>query len=173
MDARLDRAGLIEALITEGPFHVPWTRMFKWLFSSPLPAGTPAPDFTLPDQDGTYISLASLRGKNVVLVFYPGDDTPGCTKQLCDFRDRWGAAKNKNTTVFGVNPQRAGSHTKFIGKYQLPFPLLVDQGQKVGGLYKAKGIIVKRTVYLIGPDGVIRFSKRGMPGADEVLSYAN
>jgi thioredoxin-dependent peroxiredoxin len=146
--------------------------MFEWLFSSPLPPGTPAPDFTLPDQDGTQVSLASLRGKNVVLVFYPGDDTPGCTKQLCEFRDHWGSAKNKNTLVFGVNPQGAKSHTKFIGKYKLPFPLLVDQGQTMGEAYQTKGLIVKRTVYLIGPDGVIRFSKRGMPNPDEVLGYA-
>jgi thioredoxin-dependent peroxiredoxin len=146
--------------------------MLEWLFSDPLPVGTPAPDFTLFDQDGNQVSLASLRGENVVLVFYPGDDTPGCTKQLCDFRDNWGAAQSKNTVVFGVNPQGAKSHTKFIGKYQLPFPLLVDPGQKMGEAYKTKGLIVKRTVYLIGPDGVIRFSKRGMPNPAEVLSHA-
>ncbi len=146
--------------------------MFDWLFSSPLPAGTPAPPFSLADQDGNIVSLSALRGKNVVLVFYPGDDTPGCTKQLCDFRDSWGAARTKNTVVFGVNPQNARSHAKFIGKYNLPFPLLIDAGQKMGQAYQTRGLIVKRTVYLIGPDGVIRFARRGMPKPGEVLAAA-
>jgi len=146
--------------------------MLDWLFSSPLPAGTQAPEFALSDQDGNAVSLASLRGKNVVLIFYPGDDTPGCTKQLCDFRDTWAAAQAKNTVVYGVNPQNARSHAKFIGKYKLPFPLLVDPGQKMGEAYQTRGLIVKRTVYLIGPDGVIRFARRGMPKPAEVLSHA-
>jgi peroxiredoxin Q/BCP len=146
--------------------------LLEWLFSDPLPVGTPAPDFSLPDQDGKIVSLAALRGHNVVLVFYPGDDTPGCTKQLCQFRDQWAGAQQKNTLVFGVNPQNAKSHAKFIGKFRLPFPLLVDQGQQMGVLYKTKGLIVKRTVYLIGPDGIIRFAKRGMPSAEEVLAHA-
>ena len=146
--------------------------MLDWLFSDPLPVGTPAPDFSLPDQDGKTVSLAALRGHNVVLVFYPGDDTPGCTKQLCEFRDGWIEAQRKNTLVFGVNSQKAGSHTKFIRKFGLPFPLLVDEGQKMGALYRTKGLIVKRTVYLIGPDGVIRFARRGMPAPGEVLSHA-
>ena len=118
------------------------------------------------------VSLAALRGHNVVLVFYPGDDTAGCRWQLCKFRDRWAGAQEKNTLVFGVNPQSAESHAKFIGKSRLPFPLLVDQGQKTGALYKTKGLIVRRTVYLIGPDGIIRFGQRGMPDPDQVLSHA-
>lgn len=146
--------------------------MLDWLFSSPLPAGTHAPEFSLADQDGNTVSLSALRGKNVVLVFYPGDDTPGCTKQLCDFRDNWGAAQARNTVVFGVNPQNARSHTKFIHKYKLPFPLLVDPGQKAGEAYQTRGLFVKRTVYLIGPDGVIRFSRRGMPKPGEVLAHS-
>ncbi len=146
--------------------------MLEWLFSKPLPPGTPAPDFSLPDQNGNIVSLSGLHGRNVVLVFYPGDDTPGCTSQLCDFRDNWAAAQAKNTIVFGVNPQRGESHSKFQSKYNLPFPLLVDLGQKMGALYKTNGLIVKRTVYLIGPDGVIRFSQRGMPDPQKVLSLA-
>ena len=71
-----------------------------------------------------------------------------------------------------MNPQNAQSHAKFIGKSSLPFPLLVDQGQKVGALYKSKGLIVRRTVYLIAPDGVIRFGQRGTPDPDLVLSHA-
>src|ERR1700722_11047306 len=102
--------------------------MLDWLFSDPLAVGTPAPGFTLPDQDGKQVSLAALRGKNVVLVFYPRDGTSVCTQQLCEFRDHWADAQGKNTVVFGVNPQDAASHTKFRGDRQFPFPLLTDEG---------------------------------------------
>ncbi|HZT30723.1 MAG TPA: peroxiredoxin [Bryobacteraceae bacterium] len=146
--------------------------MFSWLFSDPLPVGSKAPDFTLPTGAGKTVQLSSLRGKNVVLVFYPGDDTMVCRKQLCEFRDRWDEARRHNALVFGVNPQSAASHTKFQEKYKFPFPLLVDEGQKVAGLYHANGLVVKRTVYLIGPDGVIRYAKRGKPLPEEVLAAA-
>ncbi len=143
----------------------------EW-FGNPLPVGTAAPDFTLPDQEGRQISLAALRGKNVVLIFYPGDETPGCRKQLCEFRDSWQAVAGKNTVVFGVNPQSATSHAKFQQNQKLPFPLLVDSGQKVGAKYLTSGLFVRRTVYLIGPDGTIRFSQRGKPTPSEVLAAA-
>lgn len=146
--------------------------MFSGLFSDPLPVGAPAPDFTLPDDAGRTVTLSSLKGKNVVLVFYPGDDTPGCTRQLCEFRDRWEAARERGVEVFGVNPQSARSHVYFRQKFQFPFPLLVDQGRQIAKLYNANGLIVKRTVYLIGPDGVIRFARRGMPKPSEVLAAA-
>ena len=90
--------------------------MFSWLFSDPLKVGTPAPDFTLPDQGGQKVSLAKLRGRNVVLVFYPGDDTPGCTKQLCEFRDDWRAAHDLGVEIFGVNPQSARKATRSSGR---------------------------------------------------------
>jgi peroxiredoxin Q/BCP len=144
--------------------------MLDWLFSDPLPPGTPAPDFTLSDDAGNTVKLSELRGKSVVLVFYPGDDTPGCTRQLCEFRDSWQSVKARGVKVFGVNPGSAASHGKFRSKFDLPFPLLIDRGRKVATLYQANGIIVKRTVYLIGPDGVIRFARRGMPTPEEVLS---
>jgi thioredoxin-dependent peroxiredoxin len=141
------------------------------LFSSPLAVGSPAPHFELPDQDGNLITLASLRGRNVVLVFYPADDTSVCTKQLCEFRDRWPMVQQQNAIVFGVNPGK--NHAAFRDKFQLPFPLLLDQGQKVGAKYRAKGLIVpKRTVYLIAPDGVIRYAQRGKPEPEEVLAAA-
>lgn len=143
--------------------------MLSWLFSSPLAVGTPAPDFALPDESDRVVTLSALAGKRVVLVFYPGDDTPGCTKQLCQFRDDWSAAQKAGVQVFGVNPGNARSHGKFREKYHFPFPLLVDQGQKVAELYHANGIIVKRTVYGIGTDGKIRFASRGMPSPAEVL----
>jgi len=146
--------------------------MLSWLFSDPLPAGTPAPDFELPDDRGSIVTLAGLKGKNVVLVWYPGDDTTVCRKQLCEFRDSWADARAKDVVIFGVNPQSAESHVKFRGKFDFPFPLLVDKGQKVGELYHTKGIVAKRTVYLIGKSGTIRYSKRGKPDPKEVLAAA-
>ncbi|MCU1235084.1 MAG: Redoxin domain protein [Candidatus Solibacter sp.] len=146
--------------------------MLSWLFSDPLPTGTPAPDFTALDDSGRTVTLNALRGRNVVLVFYPGDDTPGCTKQLCEFRDDWNQAAARHVEVYGVNPQSAQKHRRFRDKYRFPFPLLVDPGQKIGALYHANGLIVKRTVYLIGPDGTILFSRRGMPKPAEVLAAA-
>jgi len=146
--------------------------MLDRLFSSPLAVGTPAPDFTLPDDSGRSVKLSALRGRSVVLVFYPGDDTPGCTKQLCQFRDDWAEARQLGVEVFGVNPQSAQKHQKFRNKFHFPFPLLVDKGQKVAEMYKADGLIVRRTVYLVGPDGRIRFARRGMPNPSEVLEAA-
>jgi thioredoxin-dependent peroxiredoxin len=143
----------------------------EW-FGKPLPVGTPAPDFTLPDQGGRPVTLSGLRGKNVVLIFYPGDETTVCRKQLCEFRDSWQTVEGRNTVVFGVNPQSEKSHANFHANQKFPFPLLVDRGQKVGALYLTAGLIVRRTVYLIGPDGRIRFSKRGTPPPSEVLAAA-
>jgi peroxiredoxin Q/BCP len=147
--------------------------MLDWLSSQPLPVGSPAPDFALPDQDGNQVALSALRGRNVVLVFYPADDTAVCTKQLCEFRDRWPLAQQKNTLVFGVNPAGAQKHGKFRDRYQFPFPILVDRDQQIGAAYCAKGLLVPhRTVYLIGPDGIIRYARRGKPAPEEVLAAA-
>jgi peroxiredoxin Q/BCP len=143
------------------------------LFSPLLSVGSSAPDFSLPDQEGNIVTLSGLRGRNVVLVFYPADDTSVCTKQLCEFRDRWALVQQKNTVVLGMNPAKSASHAKFRDRFQLPFPILVDRGQKVGALYHARGLVVpRRTVYLIGPDGVIRFARRGKPEPEEVLAAA-
>ena len=144
--------------------------MLDWIFSSPLAVGTPAPDFSVPDQDGKTVTLSALRGHNVILVFYPADGTTVCTKQLCEFRDHWAAVKAKNAVVFGVNPAKGPRHEKFRERCQLPFPLLVDAGQKVGRLYHTAGLAPRRTVYLIGEDGVIRFARRGKPEPGEVLA---
>jgi len=146
--------------------------MLSWLWSDPLAPGTKAPDFSLTDDSGRLVHLAELRGRNVVLVFYPGDDTPGCTKQLCQFRDDWKEAQARGVSVFGVNPQNAQKHAAFRQKFHFPFPLLVDPDQKVGERYRTNGLIVKRTVYLIDPDGIIRFAQRGMPAPHEVLAHA-
>jgi|SRR5579862_4724854 len=143
------------------------------LFTAPLPVGTPAPDFSVPDQDGSRVTLSALRGKNVVLVFYPADDTSICTIQLCEFRDYWAEAQNRNIVVFGVNPARSAAHQKFREKYNFPFSLLIDEGQKIAKLYQAAGWFVpKRTVYLIGPDGNVRYAQRGKPSPVEVLAAA-
>ena len=147
--------------------------MLEWMFSKPLEVGTRAPEFSLSDQDGRTVTLAGLRGRNVILVFYPADDTTVCTKQLCEFRDQWEQAQAKNAVVVGVNPAGTGRHSKFRDRYKLPFPLLVDAGQKMGKAYNAAGgLAPKRTVYLIDPDGVIRYARRGKPDPAEVLASA-
>jgi peroxiredoxin Q/BCP len=107
-----------------------------------------------------------------VLVFYPGDDTFICRQQLCEFRDARPDLRGKNISVFGVNPQSAESHREFRDRYHFPFPLLVDAGQKVAALYNSNGRMVNRTVYLIGPGGLIQYARRGMPQPAEVLAAA-
>jgi peroxiredoxin Q/BCP len=92
----------------------------------PLQIGDPAPEFTLPDQNGTPVTLRDLRGQRVVLYFYPKDDTPGCTKEACGFRDQWARFEEHGIRVLGISKDPAGIHTKFIDKYQLPFTLLTD-----------------------------------------------
>ena len=143
--------------------------MLAWLPRDPLEVGSKAPDFTLKSETGKRVKLSALRGKNVVLVFYPGDDTMICRKQLCEFRDAWPDVRGKNVAVFGVNPQSAESHREFRERNHFPFPLLVDEEQKVAALYNSDGGMVNRTVYLIGPDGRIRYARRGMPRPAEVL----
>ena len=143
------------------------------LFSSPLAVGTSAPDFSVPDQDGNRVTLSAHRDQNVILVFYPADDTSVCTRQLCEFRDNWAAMTAKNAVVFGVNPARSRAHQKFREKHQFPFPLLIDEGQKIAKRYQAGGWLgPKRTVYLIGTDGTIRYARRGKPSPAEVLAAA-
>lgn len=146
--------------------------MFSWLFSDPLAVGQEAPDFALRDQDGSPVTLKGLRGKNVVLVFYPADETTICTKQLCEFRDGWALAQGKDAIVLGINPAGEQKHAQFRANHKFPFPLLADPGQRVGAEYHTKGIIVKRTVYLIGKSGKIRYAKRGKPDPEEVLASA-
>jgi len=91
-----------------------------------LAIGDAAPDFTLPDQDGNPVTLSALRGQRVVIYFYPKDDTPGCTKEACNFRDRWAEIESQGIRVLGISKDDAASHGKFIAKYSLPFTLLSD-----------------------------------------------
>ena len=146
--------------------------MLSWLPRDPLKIGSKAPDFSLPSEAGKKVRLSSFRGRNVVLVFYPGDDTFICRQQLCEFRDVWPKVRKQNIAVFGVNPQSSESHREFRDRYHFPFPLLVDAEQKVAALYNANGGIVNRTVYLIGPGGLIQYARRGMPRPAEVLAAA-
>ena len=92
----------------------------------PLQIGDPAPDFTLPDQQGNPVALKDLRGQRVVIYFYPKDDTPGCTKEACNFRDQWDSFSAHGIKVLGISKDNAKSHLKFIDKYSLPFTLLSD-----------------------------------------------
>ena len=91
-----------------------------------LQTGDTAPAFSLPDQNGDAVSLASFKGQRVVIYFYPKDDTPGCTKEACNFRDQWSAFEQHNIAVLGISKDGVTSHSKFISKYELPFTLLTD-----------------------------------------------
>jgi len=143
--------------------------MVSW-FSKPLTVGSAAPPFLLPDEEGTVFVLNLHRNKYVVLIFYPGDDTPICTKQMCEVRDNWEKLKAKGVHVVGINPQAAESHGEFRRKHRLPFPLLVDSGKRVARLYNAAGLAVRRTVYVIGKDGRILMGRRGRPSVEEILA---
>jgi peroxiredoxin Q/BCP len=133
--------------------------------------GSVAPDFSLVTEKGDTVHLADLQGKKtVVLIFYPGDQTPGCTKQLCAIRDDYSQFEKKNAIVYGVNPAGKESHQKFIDKQHYQFSLLIDEGQKVAKLYGAKGLMVKRTVVVIDKEGKIAYYKQGMPPNSEILA---
>lgn len=133
---------------------------------STLPlAGTLAPDFTLQDQDAIPHSLSDYRGKNVLVYFYPKDDTPGCTKEACMLRDAIPDFSTVDAVVLGISPDSVKSHKKFVEKYGLPFLLLADEQKEVVNAYGVWGKKkmmgreydgVFRTSFLIGPDGVIR-----------------
>lgn len=140
-----------------------------------LAVGDKAPDFTLPDQDGKKVALSDFKGKkNVVLIFYPGDMTPGCTMQLCAVRDDWSKFAKADAVVFGMNHGDAESHATFIKKHTFPFPLLVDKDKKVATKYGAlkkffKATIIKRCVIVVGKDGKIAYLKTGMPKNTDIL----
>jgi peroxiredoxin Q/BCP len=129
-----------------------------------ISAGIPAPDFTLLDDTGTPRTLSDYRGKNVVLYFYPKDDTPGCTKEACNFRDDYSSYIKAGVVILGVSPDSIKSHVKFKKKFDLPFPLLSDEGHKVCDLYGVWGPKkfmgkeyegVLRTTFLIDENGNI------------------
>ena len=135
-----------------------------------LEPGSEAPAFTLKDQDGNSVKLKDLAGSPVVLYFYPRDDTPGCTKEACAFRDRYDEMKATGAKLFGVSPDNAESHNKFREKFDLPFPLLVDEDHKMSETYGAwreknmygkKSMGIQRSTYVIDADGkVVKVWKR-------------
>jgi len=104
-----------------------------------LKVGDPAPDFDMLSDQGTRVKLSEQRGKRVVLYFYPKDDTPGCTRQACGLRDNYARIESGNAVVFGVSPDDQASHQAFKEKFNLPFPLLVDEGHKVAEAYSVWG----------------------------------
>jgi thioredoxin-dependent peroxiredoxin len=126
--------------------------------------GDPAPDFTLPDAESNPVHLADLRGKRVVLYFYPKDDTPGCTTEACSFRDAWQELEADGVVVLGISKDSPKSHQKFARKYGLPFTLLADESTEVAQAYGVwvektnygrKYMGVARTTFYIRPDGTI------------------
>ena len=120
----------------------------------PIPqTGHPAPDFQLQDQNGNDVKLSRLRGKNVVLYFYPKDDTPGCTREACDFRDEHSALRAAGAVVLGVSPDTTKSHQKFATKFSLPFPLLADTEHRVCDAY---GVWGEKSLYGRTFQGVTR-----------------
>lgn len=140
----------------------------------PLPVGEKAPDFELPDETGTTRKLADYQGKNLVIVFYPKDQTPGCTRQLCALRDDREMFAGLNTEVIASNPGSADSHQRFIDKEGYNFPILVDADRTMAKNYhalKENGTSIERTVYVLDGEGVIRYAQQGLP-PDEELAEA-
>jgi thioredoxin-dependent peroxiredoxin len=143
------------------------------MFFKLLPLGIKAPTFSLPDAQGTLISLSDFIGQAVVLIFYPADFTPGCTGQLCMYRDASALLAEAGMRVLAINPGSAESHQKFMQTHQLPFPLLEDKGFTVAKLYKATlipGVIQNRVVYGIDANGLIQFAQVGNPTPEKVLT---
>ena len=144
--------------------------------------GKPAPDFTLQDQLGKKVTLSKLKGSPIVLYFYPKDDTPGCTKEACAFRDAFAEYEKLGAKILGVSPDGAESHAKFIKKHELPFTLLADTEHKVceaygvwkeKNMYGRKSMGVERTSFVIDSKGIVRqvFPKVKVDGhSDAVLT---
>ena len=130
----------------------------------PITANIPAPNFELQDDTGVTRKLSDFRGQPVIVYFYPADDTPGCTKEACNFRDDYSQYQNAKVTILGVSPDSVKSHAKFKAKYGLPFPLLADEGHKICdayGVWGPKKMMgreyegVLRTTFLIDSKGNI------------------
>ena len=142
--------------------------------------GTPAPDFELPADDGSTVRLSALRGRNVILFFYPKDDTPGCTIEAREFRDAYPRFQAQDTVVLGISADGVDSHVRFKTKFDLPYPLLADQEHSAAeayGVWKEKSTFgktsmgIERSTFVVGRDGTIAhvFRKVKPAGhADEV-----
>ena len=136
-----------------------------------IEAGTPAPEFELKADDGSTVTLAGLRGRRVVLYFYPKDDTPGCTAQACGIRDQWQDFRGVDAVVLGVSPDDEASHRNFKEKYGLPFTLLADEDHAVAERYGVWGertnygktyMGIKRSTFVIDEDGTVRTAMYGV-----------
>lgn len=136
-----------------------------------LPIGSEAPNFTLKTETGDELTLNALIQKSrVILVFYPGDNTPVCKKQLCELRDNYELLQSEGYTVLGVNDGDAESHKKFKEKNNYPFPLLIDTDRRVSEEYHCKSKMgIKRSVYVISQEGKILFAERGRPRSLSIL----
>jgi len=133
--------------------------------------GAPAPDFELTSDEGETVALSALRGKPVVLYFYPKDDTPGCTTEACEFRDAYDRFREQGVEILGVSPDTEGSHRKFKSKYELPFTLLADPDHRTAeayGVWKEKRnygktyMGVERSTFVIDADGKVAKAMRGI-----------
>jgi len=142
-----------------------------------LKAGDDAPDFEAEDGDGTTWRLSDLRGKKVILYFYPADDTPGCTREACDFRDSQSVFTDAGYVVLGASPQGAGSHQAFTSKYQLNFPLLVDEDMSLAKKYGTAGVFgrfknipltVQRCTFVIDENGKLEQALYGVSSRSHV-----
>ena len=140
-----------------------------------LKIGTEAPDFTLPDQNGTMHKLSDSRGKKVILYFYPKDNTSGCTKEACGFAERYPQFQEKDAVILGVSKDSVASHKKFEQNYQLPFTLLSDENKEVlqkyevwkeKNMYGRKTMGVVRSTYLIDENGIIVKAMEKVKAAD-------
>jgi peroxiredoxin Q/BCP len=148
-----------------------------------LQVGDVAPAFSLPDQNGSTVELSQFQGQRVVIYFYPKDDTPGCTKEACNFRDQWARFEEHNIAVLGISKDGAGSHSKFIDKYSLPFTLLTDAepcpvAESYGsyGLKKFMGkeyMGMMRHTFVVDPEGRIEkayLKVKAETMADDILT---
>ncbi len=148
-----------------------------------LEIGSPAPAFTLPDQNGNAVSLSDFAGQRVVIYFYPKDDTPGCTKEACNFRDQWSTLQQHGIQVLGISKDTAASHSRFITKYTLPFTLLSDaEPCPVASSYDSYGLKkfmgkeymgMSRTTFVVAPDGTLEriyWKVKAETMADQILS---
>jgi peroxiredoxin Q/BCP len=141
--------------------------------SQMLLVGEVAPDFAVSDQNGKVVRMADFKGKNnVVMIFYPANETPGCTRQLCAARDSFDQYMAADAVVLGVNPASREDHLSFANNHNFPFSLLADTEGEVIRNYGCRGLtgLTTRTVYVIGKDGKVKFAQRGMPETEDILA---
>ncbi|MFN2174988.1 MAG: thioredoxin-dependent thiol peroxidase [Anaerolineales bacterium] len=150
-----------------------------------LEPGVKAPDFVLPDENGIERKLSDYNGKPLILYFYPKDDTPGCTKEACGFRDDYSQYESVDVEIIGVSPDSPEKHTKFKKKYNLPFTLLADENHEIAEKYRVWGLKksagreyygIKRTTYLIDKNGIIYHIFKNVKPAEhssEILDVLN